>query len=83
MTVEVERITESGEPREVLFRFDVPLNAPSLRWVQWEDGIYVPFEPPAVGETIRLPAPIGVTELSEPAELWKVYRQAVQRNAGR
>jgi hypothetical protein len=83
MTAEVVEITEGGEPREALFRFDVPLNDPSLHWVQWEDGLFVPFDPPAVGETVRLPAPIGVAELSEPAELWKVYRQAVRRNAGR
>jgi len=41
MTAEVAEITESGEPREVLFRFDVPLEDASLRWVRWEDGVFV------------------------------------------
>ena len=83
MAAEVMEITESGEPREVLFRFDVPLEDPSLRWVQWEDGIFVPFEPPVVGETVRIPAPYGVMEMRQPAELLEAYNLAVRRNAGR
>ena len=83
MTVEVLEITAGGEPREVLFRFDLPLEDASLRWVQWEDGIFVPFEPPAVGETVRMPAPYGVTEMRQPVELLEAYNSAVRRNAGR
>jgi hypothetical protein len=83
MTTEVLEITESGEPREVLFTFDAPLEDDSLRWVQWEDGLFVPFEPPALGETVRLPAPYGVTEMRQPGELLEAYNLAVRRNAGR
>ncbi len=83
MTAEVVEITGSGEPREVLFRFDVPLEDASLRWVQWEDGVFVPFDPPPVGETVSLPAPYGPAEMMQPGELWEVYNQAVQRNTGR
>ena len=83
MTAEVLEITVSGEPHAVLFRFDVPLEDPSLRWVQWEDGVFVPFAPPAVGDIVRLPAPYSVAEMRQPAELWAAYRLAVRRNAGR
>jgi len=83
MTAEVVEITEVGEPREVLFRFGVPLEDTSLRWVQWEGGVYVPFEPPAVGETVRLPAPYGPAEMRQPGELLEAYNLAVRRNARR
>jgi len=83
MTAEVMEITEVGEPREVLFRFGVPLEDTSLRWVQWEGGVYVPFEPPAVGETVRLPAPYGPAEMRQPGELLEAYNLAVRRNARR
>ena len=45
------------------FRFARPLEDPALRWLRWNDGVFVPFELPADGETvvleparIRLPA---------------------------
>jgi hypothetical protein len=82
MTAEVVEVTEKGEPREVVFRFGVPLEDPSLRWVQWRDGLYVPFVPPAVGETVTLPVPLGPTDM-EPGEMLEAYRLALRRNAGR
>ena len=81
MTAEVVEITEDGEPREVVFRFGVPLEDASLRWVLWEDGVFVPFEPPPTGETVRLPAPYGPMEMRQPGELLEAYKQAVRRNA--
>jgi hypothetical protein len=67
--------TESdGSPGMLLYRFQNPLEDPSMRWVRWQDGRYVAFAPPALGEIISLPAAIGPLdrfgwesqELSEP-----------------
>jgi hypothetical protein len=40
----------------VRVHFDVDLEDPSLRWLQWKDGVYVPFRIPEVGASIVLPA---------------------------
>ena len=55
MTVEINALTEDARPDQVSFRFSVPLEDPSLRWLRWEEG-YVPFAPPAVGRSVLLPA---------------------------
>ncbi|MFW5924720.1 MAG: hypothetical protein ACOCV4_01065 [Myxococcota bacterium] len=52
----VRRVTPDGRPRTVDFRFDDPLDAPDLLLRVWDDGAYVPFDPPPVGASIRLPA---------------------------
>jgi len=54
-TVEVVDVTEGGRPVEVWVHFGVDLDDSSLRWLQWKGGVYVPFEPPAVGERVILP----------------------------
>jgi len=54
MTVEVTALTDDGRAAEAAFRFDVPLEDASLRWLKYEDGNFVPFSPPAVGETLTL-----------------------------
>jgi len=54
--VEITAITEDGRPAEAAFRFATALEDPSLRWLQWENGVYAPFVLPAVGEGLRLPA---------------------------
>ena len=56
MTVEIREVNPKNLVTEALFRFGVPLEDPSLRWVRWEDGAFVPFEPPQLGETSRLEA---------------------------
>lgn len=55
MTVEVTELTGSGRPAEAAFSFNVGLEDASLRWLQYEKGRYVPFHPPAVGQSIELP----------------------------
>jgi hypothetical protein len=57
-TIEVLEVTLDGRPAEVSFRFDVELEDPSLCWLQWHKGAYIPFAPPAIGETVILPAVI-------------------------
>ncbi len=54
MTAIVTELTEDGRPAEALFRFAVPLEDSSLRWIKWKDGRFEPFVPPAIGETIEL-----------------------------
>jgi hypothetical protein len=56
VSVEIADATEDGRPTEVRFRFNVDLEHSSLRWLQWKNSVYVPFEPPAVGETVTLPS---------------------------
>ena len=54
MTVTVTALTEDGRPAEAAFRFSVPLEDTSLRWLNWKDDMFQPFAPPAVGETVVL-----------------------------
>lgn len=55
MTIQVLEVDDRQEPRELLFRFDVPLEDPSLRWVQFTKGQgYVPFVPPPMGQSTTL-----------------------------
>jgi hypothetical protein len=48
--------TVDGRPLEVAFQFAAPLDDPGLRWLQWRAGRYAPFTPPAVGQSVLLPA---------------------------
>jgi len=52
MTIDVLEV-EEGLPSAVKFRFSVPLEDASLVWFHWQDNGYVPFTPPAIGETIN------------------------------
>ena len=49
-------VAPDGRPLEILIRFAVKLEDPSLEWLQWQDHGYVPFRLPEVGETVVLPA---------------------------
>jgi hypothetical protein len=61
MTVEITALMPDRHPAEAAFRFSVPLEDASLRWLQWRDGRYVPFVPPAIGQHLVLPGgKIGV-----------------------
>ncbi len=53
LAIEVTAVVD-GRPAEVSFRFARTLEDPALRWLRWHDGIYVPFELPAGGETVVL-----------------------------
>lgn len=56
MTVEITELAGDGRPQEAKFTFDVPLEDDSLRWLYWKDMQFKPFTPPAVGETVIIPA---------------------------
>ena len=55
-TITVLRVTDDLRPAEVEYRFAVPLEDASLRWLVWQHGGYRPFVPPAVGARTLLPA---------------------------
>lgn len=55
MTVEIREISNDGQVAEAAFIFSVALEDPSLRWLQYKDGAFVPFTPPAVGQKMVLP----------------------------
>jgi hypothetical protein len=57
VTITVTELTPDGRPAAVTCRFREPLEHPSLRWLCWRGDRYRPFIPPAVGATLRLPAP--------------------------
>lgn len=52
------RVTEviDGRPGAIRYRFDRPLDDPTLRWVAWQNGRFAPFELPDVGQQLTLPA---------------------------
>ena len=54
MTVEITELTPDNRPAEAAFRFEVPLEDSSLRWLQWKDGVFIPFTPPGIGESVEL-----------------------------
>jgi hypothetical protein len=53
LTVEVTEVSGHG-PVEVTFRFEVPLEDPSLAWLQWRKSAFVPFDPPPIGQTVHV-----------------------------
>ncbi len=58
MSIEVTGVDGDSLPTEAVFRFDVPLEDPSLRWVQISPSRkYVPFEVPGIGQTVLLRGP--------------------------
>ena len=61
-SVEVAGLNEAGDPADLLFRFGVPLEDASLRWLAWSDGAYRPWQPPAVGRSVRVRPPQGIFE---------------------
>ena len=65
-------------PSVVRFRFDRPLEDPGLRWVHWQEGEYVPFTLPGIGQTLQLSAPRGPLEMG-PAEMAAHYRAALEK----
>jgi hypothetical protein len=57
VSVTISDLTADGRPAEATFRFREPLEHASYRWLMLDGGRYVRFTPPAVGETVHVPAP--------------------------
>jgi len=56
-SIEITALTADGRPAEATFRFRQPLEHPSLRWFALRELRYVPFAPPAIGKSVRVPSP--------------------------
>jgi hypothetical protein len=54
MSAEVVAMTEDGRPAEVVFRFDVPLEDPSLRWLYFHHGRFEPWTPLTEGQSVTI-----------------------------
>ncbi len=54
MTVTISSLTADGRPAEATFRFDVPLESPSLVWLCFRGDGFEPFTPPAVGQETEI-----------------------------
>ena len=50
MTVEITDLTADGRPAEAVFRFDQPLESPSLHWLCFRGNSFEPFMPPPIGQ---------------------------------
>ena len=53
LVVEVLEVLD-GKPASAIFRFAAPLDDPLYYWFNWEDGRYVPFSLPQIGETVSV-----------------------------
>jgi hypothetical protein len=62
-SVLVRAVDRTGNPTQLLYRFAVPLEDHSLRWLQWRDGRYHAWSPPRVGSSVSLPAARGIFEV--------------------
>jgi len=56
VTIEIVSQTPDGRPAAARFRFNRPLEDPSLLWWAWIENAFVPFTPPPAGRSVHLPA---------------------------
>ena len=54
VTITILERTDDGRPAAVAFAFARPLDDPGWRWLRWQEEDFVAFEPPPVGERVRL-----------------------------
>ena len=54
MTVTITELTSDGRPADATFRFDVPLESPSLLWLCFRGDGFEPFTPPPVGQETEI-----------------------------
>jgi hypothetical protein len=52
--IEILALTEDARPAAVSFRFPTPLEDPHWRWLQWTRDGFIAFQPPPVGQSVRL-----------------------------
>jgi hypothetical protein len=56
MTVTITAVTDDGRPQEADFAFRRALDSPRYLFLVYENGKYKPFDLPAAGRTVKLPA---------------------------
>jgi hypothetical protein len=52
--IEILQLTGDARPAAVSFRFPSPLEDPHWRWVRWHQGGFAEFQPPPIGQSVRL-----------------------------
>ena len=52
--IEILERTEDARPATVAFRFPSNLEDPRWRWIRWTRDGFIAFQPPPIGQTIRL-----------------------------
>ncbi len=52
--IEILERTDDARPATVSFRFPSPLEDSHWRWVQWTPDGFVAFQPPPIGQSVRL-----------------------------
>lgn len=57
--VEVLEATPTGLAKRVRYTFDKPLEDPTFLFLQWDGRRFAPFQPPAVGGRVEVPAAFG------------------------
>jgi hypothetical protein len=72
LEITIEAVTADSRPASVLFKFDVPLEAPKLVWLDWTEVGYAPWQPPAIGQASSLPE----------RSFWRAIRYALERREG-
>ncbi len=63
LEIEILALKSPGDPLTLRYRFAVPLEDPSLRWLRWQDRVYVPWSPPSLGESVELLPGRGIFDL--------------------
>ncbi len=56
-TVTISQVAPDGGPLRANFRFDAPLASQQLAFLVWSGTKFMPFNLPAVGQVVALPAP--------------------------
>jgi len=54
MTVTITDLAPDGHPAEATFRFDVPLESPTLVWLCFRGSGFERFDPPTVGQETQI-----------------------------
>ncbi|MEP7126703.1 MAG: hypothetical protein ABJE95_37580 [Byssovorax sp.] len=62
MRTEIMELNAEGSPTRIQFRFDAPLDDPSLFWVTWKKSGFVAFNPPRQGERVSI-SPASLAEV--------------------
>ena len=61
--IRVTQTNPDGSPVAIRFEFAENLEQSDMAWVEWQDGKFVEFRPPAVGESAHIPARLDVTDM--------------------
>ncbi|MCP4788047.1 MAG: hypothetical protein GY903_12675 [Fuerstiella sp.] len=56
--IDVEAVSSEGDPTEIKYTFDRPLEAENLTWLQWQGDRFVRFTPPPTGAPLNIAAQV-------------------------